>query len=406
MFEKRIKSHHSGHPKRSKYSDEDELFEFLDTNFPKQKDGVLYFHTPFCDNICSFCSMNRSRIEDELDEYCKYILEQIDLYAKFAYIRGKVFESVYFGGGTPTIFKERHLEKILSAINDKFNLSNTCEFNFESTLHNLNLSKLKLMQDFGVNRFSIGIQTFSQRGRELLNRVHTKEAAISHLEKIRANFDKLLCADIIYNYPDQTEQEVREDAKILKNIGIDSSSFYSLIFFEGSEFAKTHTEDYYDLQTDKMLHNAFVDEMFKGGDYEFLELTKINKKDRDSYKYIKLTHLGVDILPLGIGAGGKLDDFGIFNMKKNLKMVRILPQQEINYRNFTALFQYPKVKFDDLKKYISEDGFLELLNFFKKCEENKLLNISENGYELNVDGVFWGNTISEEVSKIIQKEFE
>lgn len=405
MFAKRIKSHHSGHPKRSKFSSESELFEFLETQLPSQKEGIIYFHIPFCDNICSFCSMNRTKLDSELDEYCEYLLEQIELYSKFFYIQQKSFESVYFGGGTPTTLKERHLERIITAIKDRFKISPTCEFNLESTLHNLNLSKLNLLKDLGVNRFSIGIQTFSQKGRELLNRVHTKEVAIAHLTKLRDNFDGMLCTDIIYNYPNQTIDEARDDAKIVKSIGIDSTSFYSLMFFEGSELAKTHTDDYYDLDTDKRLHHAFVDEMFNDNEYEFLELTKINKKSRDTYKYIRLSHAGVDILPLGVGAGGQLGSFGIYNMKKDMKMVGILPEGDLNYKKFIALFQYPNVSFKDIKRYISKDSFDELFVFLKECEKNSLLNLNDNGFILTTDGVFWGNSMADEIAKITNKEF-
>ncbi|CAD7287617.1 Anaerobilin synthase [Campylobacter majalis] len=406
MFETRVKSHHSGHPKRSTFSSENELFSFLDENLSEQKQGVIYFHVPFCDNICSFCSMNRTKLDEELDEYTEYLLAQIDAFSERMYIKAKSFESVYFGGGTPTILKQKHLERILTAINEKFNLSSECEFNFESTLHNLSLSKLKMMSEFGVNRFSIGIQTFNERGRKLLNRVHNSKNAIEHLSKLRENFNGLLCTDIIYNYPEQSVSDVIEDAKIVKSLGIDSTSFYSLIFFQGSELAKSIDPNYYDLQTDKNLHHAFVDEMFSSDEYEYMELTKIAKKGRDKYKYIRLTHAGVDILPLGVGAGGGIADYGIYNMKKTMKMVGILPKADLEFKKFSALFQYVDVKFDDMKKYISDDTFKTLLEFFKKCENNGLLSINDTGYTLSKDGVFWGNSMSEEISKMVQKDFE
>ena len=312
MFEKRIKGHHSGHPNKSEFATKEDLYEFLEDGVPEQKEGVIYFHVPFCDTICSFCSMNRSKLDGELDDYTQYLLGEIDKYSKFSYIQQKSFESVYFGGGTPTTLKERHLEKILKAINEKFIISKTCEFSFETTLHNLNISKVRLMQSLGVNRFSIGVQTFSEAGRKLLNRTHSKEAAIEHLKKIKDEFKGFVCTDIIYNYPNETEEEVREDARILKDIAVDSTSFYSLQFLDGSVLSNTFSQDYYNIETDRKLHNAFVEEMFKGGDYEFLEYTKLNRKGRDEYKYIRLSHAGADVLPIGVSAGGQLGEFGIF----------------------------------------------------------------------------------------------
>lgn len=154
------------------------------------------------------------------------------------------------------------------------------------------------MQDFGVNRLSIDIQTFDDNGRKLLNRVHSKSQAIKKLQNIKSIID---------------------DTKILKDLEIGSTSFYSLMLFKNSQLSRLVDESYYELDKDKALHHVFIDEIIKA-DYEFLELTKINKIGRDNYKYIRLSHKGADILPIGVGAGGRLGNFGIFNMKKDLKI--------------------------------------------------------------------------------------
>lgn len=261
------------------------------------------------------------------------------------------------------------------------------------------------MQALGVNRFSIGIQTFSQRGRKILNRVHNQSAAIDHLAKLRAEFSGMLCADIIYNYPDQSEDELKFDVATLKQIGADSTSFYSLQFLDGSEFSKSYDTGYYDLKTDRRLHHLFVEQMLDDA-HEMLELTKISKIGRDVYRYIRLTHAGVDVLPLGIGAGGKVGEFGIFNMKKSSKMVGILPESEQNFKKFIALFQYHSVKFSEIKKFIGDESFDKLMQSLRLWQSWGLLNFTSHGYELTLDGIFWGNTIAEEISKITQKDFD
>ncbi|WP_169764102.1 radical SAM protein [Campylobacter mucosalis] len=405
MFLQRIKGHHSGHPKRVKPASKELLEEYLSQTSPDQADGAIYFHVPFCDNICSFCSMNRTKLDDEIDEYANYLISQIEHYAKFEYIKQKEFSSVYFGGGTPTTLKERHLERIITAINQNFKLTKNVEFSFESTLHNLSISKLRLMQNLGVNRFSIGIQTLSDRGRKILNRINDGIKASEHLAKLRSEFSGILCADIIYNYPEQSIHECQKDAEILKQIGVDSVSFYSLQFLDGSEFCKNYDTNYYKLEQDIILHHTFLESMIDDNHY-LLELTKIAKKDRDSYHYIAMTHKGADILPIGIGAGGAIGKYGIFNYKKEQQMIGILADEEIEYKKFIALFQYQNVSFDDIKKYnLGEKTISTLNDFFKKCEENSLLSFNKNGYTLTRDGIFWGNNIATEVGKIAQKEF-
>lgn len=405
MFKTRVKGHHraskKSQPKRP--ASKEEIEAFLQTS-PKDEEGIIYFHVPYCDKICSFCSMNRSMLDGELDEYTDFLLKKIDTFANTPYIKQKRFESVYFGGGTPTILKTKHLEKILTAINEKFNISPTCEFSFESTLHNLNKNKINLMQSLGVNRYSIGIQTFSNEGRILLNRTGDKEVAIKKLSQIKEQFNGHVCIDIIYNYPNQSIKEVEEDARLSKKIGVDSASFYSLMFHEGSSLSKTISlEDYYKLDHDQALHDKFLSSMLEG-DYEILEYTKVNKIGGDKYKYIRLSHKGVDILPLGIGAGGKLGKYSSFTPNKNMQMFIEVDKESEKLKLLSSLFQYPNIKLKNVKKLLSEEKFQEVYKFLEKTQKHGYLNLSDEEIIFESKGIFWGNTIASEILDIATKE--
>ncbi len=406
MFKTRQKGHAGpSKGKKPQAASRAELEAFLQTE-PLEKDGVIYIHVPFCDNICSFCSMNRTKLNDELDDYTKFLLGEIEKYGKFPYLQGKNFRSVYFGGGTPTILKEKHLKPVITALRANFNISDDCEFSLESTLHNLNLGKLRLLESLGVNRFSIGVQTFSDKGRKLLNRVGGKNAAIKRLKALRQNFDGMLCTDIIFNYPNQSLNEVLQDARLIDELSIDSTSFYSLQFFEGSTLGKTISQDYYDVNYERELHNAFARELFSTGNYEVLEYTKFNRKGRDEYRYIRLGHQGADVLPLGKGAGGHIGNYGLYNVKENMQMISKSDDKQRAQGRFKSLFQYDKIDLARVKNFIGDESFGELMEFFKKCEEAGYLKI-ENGFlNYTIDGVFWGNSIATEVSNITQKDFE
>jgi len=405
LFEKRTKGHHFDDGSKNFKSEpatREQLDEFLASEIPSEKNGAIYVHVPFCDNICSFCSMNRTKLGDELDGYCEYLLSEIEHYGKLKYIQNKSFGSIYFGGGTPTIFKEHHLERIINAIKSTFSLRDDVEFNFESTLHNLPLSKLKLMQDLGVNRYSIGIQTLSPKGRKFLNRVYEPEVAYEKLAQIRENFRGVLCTDIIYNFPNEEPDEVINDAKMIKKIGVDSSSFYSLQLLENAKIADQ--EIIYKQEKDIALHHAFVDEMSKDG-YDFMELTKMAKIENDRYEYIRLMHKGYDMLPLGKGSGGSLGDYSIFSPRQGLVVAVKKTKAERDYKRFLNLFQYANVEFSEAKELISQNAFDELHKFLKTCESENLLKMDENGFKLTKDGVFWGNSIANEVAKFTIKDF-
>ena len=404
VFKERIKSHHRPNLVKPVMADKEKFENFLNQN-SCNKDGIIYFHIPFCGNICSFCNLNRKNLDIKLDDYSDFLVENIKYYSKFPYIKNKVFKSIYFGGGTPTTLNLENLEKVLRAIKENFSIDKNAEFSFETTLHNLNKSKINLMQNFGVNRYSIGIQTFSNNGRKLLNRVGNKDKTIEKLSFIKNEFKGFVCADIIYNYPNQSENEVLEDALILKNLKIDSASFYSLQFYEGSKFLKENDPNYYDLKTDYKLHKLFLESMLEDKNYKILEYTKVARKNRDRYFYITLSHKGVDILPIGVGAGGRLGNYSIFTLKPQMKMVSKISNSQRKYDEFLNLFQYEIINLNKIKSFLDEKTFNEVYKFLKECEKFKYLNIKDDNLIFNIKGIFWGNTIAEKILNLTKEYF-
>jgi len=399
MFNKRIKGHSVAPSKRPDMVSEDELWEFLESA-PDDNEGVIYIHVPFCDNICSFCSMNRTKLEDELDEYTKFLLSEIEKYSATNYLKSKKIGSVYFGGGTPTILKERHLEQVINALKGSFNILPECEFSLESTLHNLNISKLRLLNELGINRYSIGVQTFSEAGRKLLNRTHSSEAAIKHLRDLREKFSGMLCVDIIYNYPNESIDEVVRDAKLVRELGIDSASFYSLQFLDGSVLSNTISEDYYDVEVDKSLHHAFLDEILSQDDYEILEYTKVAKKGRDKYKYIRNNNSLKNLLPIGVGAGGRIQNIGAYNMNQQMSFYSKTSEINYNLSMISGLMQFDEFDLNEIKKYCSEESYKIFYEKLKEFEKEGYIKIEDNFAFYELKGIFWGNSL---VANIIEE---
>ena len=410
-FTKRFKSHADSSGlvsnyfrKNKKMITETELFKLLE-NPAKEKEGVIYVHVPYCDKICSFCNLNRKKLDNDLEDYTNFLVSEFEKYGKTPYMKSKEIKVVFFGGGTPTILKEHQLEKIFKSIHENYNLSDDCEFTLETTLHNLNLNKIKILEKYGVNRLSVGIQSFAEKGRNMLNRTFTKEEAIRRLKELKENFSGMVCTDIIYNYPEETVEEVMEDAKIVADLEIDSTSFYSLMIHEGSKMSKDIKENTfelnYQLETDRKLHHAFLEKLLATGEYEVMEHTKVVRKGKDRYNYIRFTHKGADILPIGVGAGGKIADTDIFriNNEKAFYMLSENTEEENRFKRISGLFQYPEVCFTDLKKYVSEEVFVELYKLFKNFEAKGYMKVYDTHTELTTEGIFWGNNISSVILK-------
>lgn len=400
MFNIRLKSHHDvkniiNSKIKRKIATSFSYHKILNS-VPLEKDGGIYVHTPFCDKICSFCNMNRKQVKDDLEDYTNYLIKEIEKLSKKKYIQLKEFNVLFFGGGTPTIYSALQLEKILSTVRKSFVLATEYEFTFESTLHNLSLEKLKIMEKYGVNRLSIGIQTFSDRGRNVLNRTYEKEEVIEKLKELRKNFSGLICIDIIYNYLDQTLQEVEEDAKILSELKVDSSSFYSLMIHEGSNLATDldngKKKFNYEIEMDKKLHHKFLEVSLNNG-YKILEHTKISS-GKDSYNYIKNVHQLKDLIPIGVGAGGRIKNLEMYNLNKFITFYS--PDTEIKRKLqlLAGATQYSKIMLSTLIDICGANNYSDIFTVLTSLAEKKYIILEKDSYTYTNDGVFWGNNIS------------
>ena len=399
MFDIRYKSHHDVKNVIEKMMKRKIVTPFTFKRVLKEKplssDGGIYVHTPYCDKICSFCNMNRKQIDNDLNDYTDFLCKEFKKYGEKKYIKEKKISAIFFGGGTPTIYKAHQLEKILSSLRENFNITEDCEFTFETTLHNLTWEKLEIMEKYGVNRISIGIQTFSDRGRKILNRTYTKDFITEKIREIRKRFKGLICIDIIYNYPDQTDEEIIDDAKTACELGVDSISFYSLMIQDGSQISKDRAENKvifkYNLERDKELHHKFLEITLANG-YSVLEHTKITN-GKDEYRYIRNVNSFSDLIPIGVGAGGRIRDYELFHLNKLISFYAFDNELKMNVKKLSGILQYKKVELDKIKEF-SGNSYKNIFKLIKKYEEEELVTITGNIMEYTIDGIFWGNSIT------------
>ncbi|MDX8335463.1 radical SAM protein [Candidatus Cetobacterium colombiensis] len=411
-FETRYKSHHNSSGLIGKYYPQKRLTEqeFLNKlkEEPKDVPRAIYVHTPYCDKICSFCNLNREQLSGSLDSYADYIVSEFDKYGEYRYFKEKSVDVIYFGGGTPTVYKNDQLEKILKSVEKNIKFSSEYEFTLETTLHNLNDQKIDMMNKYGVNRLSVGIQSFSDEGRKFYNRTYSKTETIEKLIQLKEKFNGEVCIDIIYNYPTQRVEDAIEDAKIIKGLDLGSSSFYSLMVHEGSTLShdikdsKVKIQD--DLKREREIHDAFVKELTSDDNYYILELTKIAKKGRDKYKYIKTRNFGGDTFPIGVGAGGNVDNISVFRMKKEMAMFVEKSEYQQRLDKFSGLFQFPQIEKKLVNEILTSDEKIVFNNVISELKDNNFILEDETYYRLTEDGLFWGNNISREIlTTIVEK---
>jgi oxygen-independent coproporphyrinogen-3 oxidase len=372
---------------------------------PEPRRRGVYFHVPHCDKICSFCNLNRKeRKHADLEAYTEYLIAEIRGFGGYPYIREQEFETVYFGGGTPTVLSAEQLGRVLKALGENFPLSADCEITLESTQHNLGPAKAAALEAAGVNRFSIGIQTFSDRGRKLLGRTYDGEKSLEALAALRAAFGGILGIDIIYSYPEQSLEELAFDANTCISSGVDSVSFYSLMIQGSSILAKMIEKEKLvfnrDIESDRERHNLFYGALRDAG-FTLLELTKLARPGKDPYRYIHIQYENGDLIPIGSGAGGTIAGFPVYSMAPGMRFVSSPNHKYDKYYRLLGSLQFGLYDARSMAGHLgpaAEKAVAEKIGFFT---DRGFLEPGEDSAvrRLSPDGLFWGNNIAVEILK-------
>jgi len=196
----------------------------------------LYIHIPFCPQVCGYCDFYKvaHRGSAQVSSYLDGLKKEIFLYSDEPATRSLTFETLYFGGGTPSLLKAAELEEIIRLIFEKFEFLTAPEITVEADPGTVDLDKLRAFRTAGVNRLSLGIQSFHDEELKFLDRTHTAEEAISTLEMARsAGFDNI-SIDLIFGLPDQTLLKWEANLQTAIELSPQHISPYSLTFEDGT----------------------------------------------------------------------------------------------------------------------------------------------------------------------------
>jgi oxygen-independent coproporphyrinogen-3 oxidase len=184
----------------------------------------LYIHIPFCLSKCHYCdfysSTSLSALPDFLDALCK----EMEMYHK----RFNSFDTVYIGGGTPSLLRPRQLEDILTKVGENFNLLSNLEITIETNPADLNRSFLELMRENGINRINIGVQSFDEKVLDFLGRRHSVKQAISSVGDSRKVGFHNIGLDLIYGVPGQDIESWLDTLKLALAFSPEHISCYQL----------------------------------------------------------------------------------------------------------------------------------------------------------------------------------
>lgn len=185
----------------------------------------IYIHIPFCRKACHYCNFHFSTQIQQLDAFVEALIKEITL--QTSYLKSPI-ETLYFGGGTPSLLEKAHLDKIINALDKNFNLSALKEFTFEANPDDISVEKTKLWKTVGINRLSIGIQSFQQEALDWMNRAHNTAQSFQAIEYAQAAGIHNLSADLIYGTPHLTDEALLKDIAQLNQYQIPHISCYAL----------------------------------------------------------------------------------------------------------------------------------------------------------------------------------
>lgn len=196
----------------------------------------IYIHIPFCKQACYYCDFHFSTNQQFVQEMINAICYELEL--RQAYLPDRKIQSIYFGGGTPSLLLSDQLNQILTKIASLFSVSTTAEITLEANPDDLTVERLVSFKSLGINRLSIGVQTFNTGLLKKLNRAHDREAAqLSYQYARDAGFTNI-SLDLMFALPDQSIEQLLEDIQTMVKLRPEHISCYSLTIEPQTAFGK------------------------------------------------------------------------------------------------------------------------------------------------------------------------
>ncbi|MFC1994017.1 coproporphyrinogen III oxidase family protein [Chloroflexota bacterium] len=218
----------------------------------------LYVHIPFCRSLCPFCSFNRYLFQENLARrYFIDLKKELKLYIQ----RGFRFSSVYFGGGTPTVLMDELLA-FIEFMRAEFDLT---EISLETTPRELNDTNIELLHMAGINRLSVGVQSFNEQTLKMMGRTNGPADEVKRrLLRAQRQFDALN-VDFVFNLPGQTVEQFAADVAAFKELGIEQVTFYPLMASPHKKDALERKFNTIDNSREKLFYDIILREIYHSG---------------------------------------------------------------------------------------------------------------------------------------------
>jgi oxygen-independent coproporphyrinogen-3 oxidase len=304
----------------------------------------VYIHIPWCIHKCPYCDFNSHEFKDQNiknneEAYTHALLKQIENYNIEP---NRPIHSIFFGGGTPSLFSPKAFDTLIKKLENTFGLGKDCEITIEANPGTFDKEHFYGYRDVGINRMSLGIQSFNQTHLKKLERIHSPKEAASAANLAVKIFDKVNI-DLMFALPNQSLSDVKEDITKALEIGTSHISYYHLTI-EPNTFFYKFPPQLPDEEKSAEIFDLISNEL-NSAKFEHYETSAYAKKNSQCLHNLNYWNFG-DYLGIGAGAHSKLSCEGKISRKSCFKNPRDYIKNTNNH------------KFYDDEKLLSENDLI------------------------------------------------
>ena len=357
----------------------------------------IYIHIPFCAKRCIYCDFFSSVSIEKKSAYIDIICKEIE--QRKGYLREKV-QTIYFGGGTPSLFSAENLNCIIESIRSHFLLDADPEITLEANPDDLTPGYLESITSLPFNRLSIGIQSLCNSELDFLNRRHNAQEAITAVRNAqKANFNNI-SIDLMYGLPNSTSENWKNTLQQILDLGIQHISAYHLIYEEGTKLYhlwKTGKLRPISEELSLRLFNILIDTLERGGfeHYEISNFARPGFHSRHNSSYWEgKPYLGIGASAHSFnGACRSWNENRLDYSEAGRECELIDDQTAYNEFILTRLRTHRGVDINELQTLFGEEKFVLFERRADKYFQDGLIEKADNSYRLTRKGLFISDSI-------------
>ncbi len=368
----------------------------------------LYIHIPFCKKACHYCDFHFSTSLNRKSDMVEAIIGELHL-RKHEFLNVSV-DTIYFGGGTPSLLIQDDLERIFKAIHTSYKVSAGAEISLEANPDDLSQEKIKELADSPINRLSIGVQSFFDEDLKMMNRAHSYKEAVEALENAKKYFKNIMI-DLIYGIPGLTNQRWHDNLKKTFELEIPHISSYSLTVEPKTVLASLIKNGKYPNVDAELAaqHFGILVEETKRNDFVHYEISNFGKESFFS-KHNSAYWQGEKYLGIGPSAHSYFGIQRSWNISNNAKYVKAIRNNELpsehetlstndqfNERIMIGLRTIWGVSLEEIELKFGKMYLEQLLKSTQKFLDKKLLFLEDDCLKTTQQGKFLCDGIAAEL---------